>query len=146
MRATILPILWTVFTAGISVSNSQDSVILHDTAILRWLDKVAARVVTIEVPVGQTFRITGSTLQVIVHTCVTRPRTEIPESAAFLEIWEIKPVESSVEVFQGWMFSFHSAFSAMEHPTYDVWLLTCQGNNVGVDFYRSSLPVPYRHC
>lgn len=94
-----------------------------DTASLRFLDKVVARVSTIDAPVGETVRI--GTLQVIVRACVTRPPEETPESAAFLDVWEVKPGEPAGEVFRGWMFASSPALSAMEHPVYDLWLLEC---------------------
>ncbi len=125
----MLSVLWTALTVSVGASSvgASETVIPHDTAVFRWLDKVAGRVVTIEAPVGQTFHIAGSTLRFLVHTCLTHHRTETPESAAFLEIWEGKQAEHAVDVvFRGWMFASRPAFSAMEHPIYDGWLLTCQ--------------------
>lgn len=96
----------------------------RDTAVLRWLDKATARVQTIEVSVNQTTRI--ETLEIIVRACRERPPEEPPESAAFLDVWEIKPGEAAAEVFRGWMFASSPAVSAMEHPVYDLWVLDCK--------------------
>jgi hypothetical protein len=92
-------------------------------AILRWLDKSTARVATVEVPVNQSVRI--ESLELIVRACVERPPVEPPESAAFLDIAEVRPGEPTAEVFRGWMFASSPALSAMEHPIYDVWVLDC---------------------
>ncbi|MFA7431844.1 MAG: DUF2155 domain-containing protein [Rhodospirillaceae bacterium] len=94
------------------------------TAVLRWLDKMTARVRTIEVPVNETTTI--QTLEFIVRACLERPPEEPPESAAFLDVWERKPGEPVSEVFRGWMFASSPAVSAMEHPVYDLWVLACK--------------------
>jgi hypothetical protein len=93
-------------------------------AVLRWLDKMTARVRTIEVPVNETTTI--QTLEFIVRACLERPPEEPPESAAFLDVWDRKPGEPVSEVFRGWMFASSPAISAMEHPVYDLWVMACK--------------------
>lgn len=97
--------------------------IQRPVAVLRWLDKVTARVDTIDVPVNESVRI--QTMEIIVRACLERPPEEPPESAAFLDVWEVKPGEPTAEVFRGWMFASSPALSAMEHPVYDLWVLDC---------------------
>ena len=65
-------------------------------AILRALDKVTARVSTVEAPVGET--ISFGTLRILVRTCRKRPPEEPPETSVFLEIRDIKPGEAPVTV------------------------------------------------
>lgn len=96
----------------------------YDVAVLQGLDKVTARVTTIEAPVGEVVRF--GTLEIIARTCEKRPPEETPESAAFLDIWEVRPGEPAVSIFRGWMFASSPALSAMEHPVYDVWVLDCR--------------------
>jgi hypothetical protein len=110
-----------------------------DTAILQGLDKVTARVSTIEAPLGDTAKFGG--LEIIVRACDKRPPEETPESAAFLDIWEVRPGEPAVSVFRGWMFASSPALSALEHPVYDVWLLDC-ANTASIDSQDSSSPTP----
>ena len=97
-----------------------------DTAVLQGLDKVTARVSTIEAPVGRTVRF--GALEIIARTCDKRPPEEPPESAAFLDIWEVRPGEAAISLFRGWMFASSPALSAMEHPVYDVWVLDCESS------------------
>ncbi|HEX2117044.1 MAG TPA: DUF2155 domain-containing protein, partial [Alphaproteobacteria bacterium] len=52
---------------------------------------------------------------------------ETPESAAFVEVRDIKPGETPKTLFVGWMFASSPAVSALEHPVYDVWVLDCKG-------------------
>lgn len=93
--------------------------------VLRALDKMTARVDEIELPVGQTIQF--GTLSIVARTCrVTLPEETPPESAAYLEISEVKPGGQSTAVFNGWMFASSPALSAMEHPIYDMWVTGCK--------------------
>ena len=107
----------------------------YDVAVLQALDKVTARVSTLEAPVGEV--VTFGTLEIIARTCDKRPPEETPESAAFLDVWEVRPGEPALSIFRGWMFASSPALSAMEHPVYDVWVLDCR-NTVSTDDSDSS--------
>jgi hypothetical protein len=96
----------------------------YDTAVLQGLDKVTARVSIIEAPVGHVVRF--GTLEIIARVCDKRPPEEPPESASFLDIWEVRRGEPPASVFRGWMFASSPALSALEHPVYDVWVLDCR--------------------
>ena len=100
--------------------------LVFDTAILQGLDKVTGRVVTIESPVGAPVHF--GTLEIIVRTCRKRPPEELPESAAFLDIWELRSGEAAASLFRGWMFASSPALSALEHPVYDIWVLDCESS------------------
>lgn len=95
----------------------------YPVAVLRGLDKVTARVTTLDATVGETVRF--GALEITVRTCDKRPPEEPPESAAFLEITEGRKGGPGVDVFTGWMFASSPALSAMDHPVYDVWVLDC---------------------
>lgn len=92
-------------------------------AKLQWLDKITARTSTFTLAVGET-RTFGS-LRITLRSCRENPPVETPESAAFLEVVEVKPGEQEESAFSGWMFASSPALSAMEHPIYDVWVLSC---------------------
>ena len=93
-------------------------------AVLQGLDKVTARVVTLNVPVGSTVEF-GS-LHITARTCRKASPVEPPESAAFLEIQEQRPDEVPESLFSGWMFASSPALSALENPVYDVWVIDCK--------------------
>jgi len=97
-------------------------------AVLQGLDKTTARVSKFEAPVGQTVHF--GRLTITVRACVKHPPEETPESAAFLQIDEVRPNESgapvSQRVFSGWMFASSPALSAMDNPIYDVGVLDCK--------------------
>jgi hypothetical protein len=94
-------------------------------AVLQGLDKITARISTINVAVGQT--VSFGSLQITLKACDKHPPEETPESAAFLQIIEQKEGEAPVTRFSGWMFASSPALSAMEHPVYDLWVLDCTG-------------------
>ncbi|MBH89239.1 MAG: hypothetical protein CMF71_03265 [Magnetovibrio sp.] len=119
-----------VFLVSINLCCYNAFAVSYDTAILQGLDKVTARVLTIEAHLGDTKKI-GS-LEIIVRACDKRPPEETPESAAFVDVWEVRPGEPASNIFRGWMFASSPALSALEHPVYDVWVLDCKNiqNNV----------------
>ncbi len=106
----------------------------HDTAILQALDKVTARISTLEAPIEETIRF-GS-LYILARACRTTPPEETPESAAFLQIWEVPEEEEPHWAYSGWMFASSPSLAAMDHAVYDIWVLDC------VNRAESSEPTP----
>lgn len=105
-------------------------------ARLQTLDKLTARTSEVTVPVGKSVAV--GPLFLDVKTCQKTPPTELPESAAFIQVWEAAPkpkakrkhqkpddTPPSQWVFSGWMFASSPALSAMDHPIYDVWVKDC---------------------
>lgn len=94
-------------------------------AQLQGLDKITARVSKFEAPVGATVKF--GTLTIRIRDCEKNPPEETPESAAFMEIDEMRPGDSTANrIFSGWMFASSPALSALEHPVYDIVLLDCK--------------------
>ncbi len=91
---------------------------------IQALDKSTARTTTLEAKVGETIQY-GS-LFIKVQACRKSEPLEKPESASFIQVWEV-PLhsEKSEWVFSGWMFASSPALSAMDHAVYDVWVLDC---------------------
>ena len=115
---TALPGL--ALAAALAASPAPDA----GVAVLQGLDKITARVTTIEAPVGAVVRF--GTLEILVRRCHKRPPEEPPEKTAFLEIRERRPGEPAARLFSGWMFASSPAVSALEHPVYDVWVVDCR--------------------
>ena len=91
---------------------------------LQALDKITARISTVEAPVGAA-RFYG-TLEITINRCAFHPPEEPPENAAFITVRDrgydgLAPKQ----VFSGWIFSSSPAVSALEHPVYDLTLLAC---------------------
>jgi len=92
--------------------------------VIQGLDKVTARVSTFDAPLGAP--VGFGTLQVVARACHKAPPEEPPESAAFLEVDELRPGEQPHRIFSGWMFASSPALSALEHPVYDLIVLDCR--------------------
>ena len=97
-------------------------------ATIQALDKITARISTLRVPIDEP--VGFGTLSVTVRRCAYHPPEETPEDAAFLEVVDnghdsSKPPRA---VFTGWMFASSPAVSAMEHPVYDLTLLSCKSD------------------
>ena len=112
----------------------------YGVAVLQALDKVTARVTTIDAPLNETVKF--NTLEIIVRACDKKPPEETPESTAFLDISEARPGEPMQGVFRGWMFASSPAVSAMEHPVYDVWVLDCK-NPITTDSKEPKAPAAH---
>ena len=93
-------------------------------ALLQGLDKITARISTFEAPIGEAVRF--GTFEIVARTCKKRPPEEPPESAAFLEIVDVRPDSPAEPLFTGWMFASSPAISAVDHPVYDVWVIDCR--------------------
>jgi hypothetical protein len=94
-------------------------------ALLQGLDKITARVSKFDAPVDA--RVQFGTLSIRVRDCEKHPPEEAPESAAFVEVDEMRPGEDKARrLFSGWMFASSPALSGLEHPVYDVNLLECK--------------------
>jgi hypothetical protein len=90
---------------------------------LQSLDKATARTMTFDARVGGTVKF--GQLFIRVQACRKAPPVELPEAAAFLQIWEVNQEEQPHWIFSGWMFSSSPGLSSMDHPIYDVWVLDC---------------------
>jgi len=92
--------------------------------VLRGLDKITGRAIDVSAPVGIPVRF-GS-LTITARYCYTVPPEEPPETTAFLQIDETKAGAQATRMFSGWMFASTPALNALEHPVYDVWVITCK--------------------
>lgn len=121
----VLPLLLAAAaaTAPAPLPAAEPPSVERPAARLQGLDKITARTSTFTVKVGETAAF-GS-LRITLRACREAQPIDPPESAAFLDITEIKPGEQAEPAFTGWMFASSPALSAMENPIYDVWVLSC---------------------
>ena len=97
--------------------------------VMRGLDKMTGRPADIIAPMNTPVKF--ATLTITVHTCYSTPPAEPPETDAFLEIVDNRPDQPAKKVFSGWMFASSPSLNGMEHPLYDVWVITCKTNEPG---------------
>lgn len=89
-------------------------------ARLRGLDTLTNTVNDFEIRVGETLRF--KRLIVTLEAC-KYPQGDLRQQAyAYLRIRDEREKEDR---FVGWMIASSPAFSALDHPRYDIWVLTC---------------------
>ena len=97
--------------------------------VLRALDKITGRAEYIYAPVG--IPVKYATLTITSHYCYSTPPIETPETTAFLEIVDHRPDQPAKKVFSGWMLASSPSLNGMQHPIYDVWVISCMTNEPG---------------
>lgn len=113
-------------TAVLGVPAARAETIQNQTAVFAALDKVTGRISHLEIPINQTVQF--GALKVTPRVCDTRPPTEAPHTASFVEVDEIKLTGEVERIFTGWMFADSPGLHAVEHPVFDVWLTNCKTN------------------
>lgn len=98
-------------------------------AILRGLDKITGQPALVDAPIGVPVRY--ATLTITAHYCYSTPPSETPQTTAFLEIVDHRPDQPAREIFSGWMLASSPSLNGMEHPLYDVWVISCKTNLPG---------------
>lgn len=91
-------------------------------ATLRGIDKLTGDLATVEATVGGAVQLWRLDIQV--SACFKRAETRAPESSVFMQIFDTK-YDPAEQIFSGWMFASSPALSAMDHPRYDVWVISC---------------------
>lgn len=91
-------------------------------ARLRQLDKMTGEAETVEVAAGAEMVI--DRLRVRLEACRAPEDNAEHGTKAYLKIWDTQDPEAP-PVFSGWMFAESPALSAMDHPRYDLWVMSC---------------------
>jgi len=90
-------------------------------AILRGLDRITGAVNNFSMTVGETLEF--ERLEVTLEACRYPGDNINADAYALLKIRDIRNDEPS---FHGWMFATSPALSALDHPRYDIWVLSCE--------------------
>jgi hypothetical protein len=90
---------------------------------MRGLDKITGRPTNITAPIGRPVRF--ATLTITARYCYSTPQSETPETTAFVQIEDHRPDQPERRVFSGWMYGSSPGLNAVEHPLYDVWVISC---------------------
>lgn len=104
------------------IVNSQDTAPMRQVS-LRGLDTLNGLVETLTLGVGETIRF--GQLEITLEAC--RAPREDPESDAYAFL-RIRDIREEAPRFSGWMFAASPALSALDHPRYDVWVLSCSNS------------------
>ena len=102
--------------------------LVGNIGLFQGLDKITARIKTFEIKVGVPKKF--GILDIDLQKCVYSKPLDEPESIAFIKVldksdkYSVNKDKSSI--FEGWIFSSSPALNAMEHPVYDVSLISCR--------------------
>jgi hypothetical protein len=117
-----------VLSAALAALAASAAARADTVAVLQGLDKTTARVSKFDAPIDKPVHF--GRLTITVRACVKHPPEEEPESAAFLQIDEVRQGDHNAaiaqRVFSGWMFASSPALSALENPIYDIGVLDCK--------------------
>ena len=91
-----------------------------DGAELRFLDKLTSETGDVALSRGQSAKF--GRLVVRLDSCRYPTGNPASDSEAHLTILE---ETTEAELFSGWMLASSPALSALDHPRYDVWILSC---------------------
>jgi hypothetical protein len=91
--------------------------------VMRGLDKITGRPTSITAQIGKPVQF--ATLTITARFCYSTPPSETPETAAFVQIEDHRPDQPARRVFSGWMYASSPGLNGVEHPLYDVWVISC---------------------
>ena len=102
--------------------------LIGNVGIFQGLDKITARIKTFEIKIGVPKKF--GVLDINLQKCVYSKPLDEPESIAFIKILDKSDKNSDTKekslIFEGWIFASSPALNAMEHPVYDVSLISCK--------------------
>ena len=124
IRAGVVMAVLLAMLLGASLASA-DEWLQGTRARIQTLDKITARIATLDVPIGVALYF--GTLEVFVYACHYRPPHLPPEHAAFLKITAVDydGKVADAPLFEGWMFASSPALSGLEHAVYDLTMLSC---------------------
>ena len=105
--------------------------LIGNIGVFQGLDKITARIKTFEIQVGipKKFGI----LDIDLQKCVYSKPLDEPESIAYIKVLDksdkYSVTKNKLSIFEGWIFASSPALNAMEHPVYDVSLISCKKDN-----------------
>ena len=105
-----------------------DNWLIGNVGVFQGLDKITARIKTFEIQVGipKKFGI----LDIDLQKCVYSLPLDEPESIAYIKVLDksdkYSVTKNKLSIFEGWIFASSPALNAMEHPVYDVSLISCR--------------------
>ena len=95
----------------------------HAVLELKGLDKITGKASIIMAPLNVPVKF--ATLTITARTCYSTPPSETPETSAFLQIIDHRPDQPERRAFSGWMYASTPGLNSLQHPLYDVWVISC---------------------
>ena len=118
----------TALAGGMMCSVANGAEINTNIARMQAMDKITGMVRVIDLPVNS--EVKYGSFSIVVRSCKTRPPEETPENFAFVDVVDNYKSENPINIFRGWMISSSPSLNPVEHPIYDIWLLSCENDKV----------------
>jgi hypothetical protein len=120
--------LWATAALLIAVfSPAHAERIKNPIALFSGLDKITGVTTSFDINVNAEKQF--GFLFVKPFVCYTRPVTEDPKTAAFVQVDVQESDGKRRRIFSGWMFAESPGLNGVEHPIFDVWLTGCKDPN-----------------
>ena len=88
------------------------------------LDKITAKTTELNIKLGETKKF--GLLEIKAIRCGKLKSKKQPGEAAYIQIKDLSDNNNEkVFVFNGWTFSSSKSLKPIDHPVYDVWLISC---------------------
>ncbi len=95
------------------------------TVNILGLDKITAKTTEIKIKIGETRKF--GLLQIKAIKCGKISSNNEAGEAAYIQVKDLSDnQDEKVFVFNGWTFSSSPSLRPMDHPVYDLWLVSCE--------------------
>jgi hypothetical protein len=111
---------WLALVLALSGPAAAQEFAESEGSSLRFLDKLTSETGDVTLNRGQSAKF--GRLIVQLNSCRYPVANPSSDSEAYLTIIE---ETTGLELFNGWMLASSPALSALDHPRYDVWVLSC---------------------
>lgn len=91
-------------------------------ANFKLLDKISNIITTQSIKINHSALL--GTLNIKVYSCFTEPPDNIPEDYVLIDVKDDFK-KNNKSIYKGWMISSSPDVTPLEHPIYDLWLLSC---------------------
>ena len=120
---------WATIALVFMCANTAEAAerIKNPIAIFEGLDKITGLTTNFDIAIGEEKKF--GLLVVKPFVCFTRPVTESPKTASFVQVDQQESDGKRKRIFSGWMFAESPGLNAVEHPIFDVWLTGCKDPN-----------------
>ena len=92
---------------------------------LKALDKITAKTSAIQLAIGEK-KIFG-TLEIKALKCQLSEKNDSTDTVAYLQVKDLSAKDNNqVFLFNGWTFASSPTLQSIDHPIYDLWIISCE--------------------
>ena len=92
---------------------------------LKALDKITAKTSTIKLAIGEK-KFFGS-LEIKALKCQLSENNDATDTVAYLQVKDLSTKDNNqVFLFNGWTFASSPTLQSIDHPIYDLWIISCE--------------------